>query len=101
MAQPLNIDAFVWATGAFCQLNRIPYDASLLIKQFPPPYDVVNLQQALQNFGLNNSVKQFSIAQLPNASLPCLALLKPTSKPESNTPVVNTADQPAPLMASL
>ena len=96
MAQPLNIDAFVWATGAFCQLNRIPYDASLMIKQFPPPYDVVNLQQALQNFGLNNSVKQFSIAQLPNASLPCLALLKPTSKPERNTPVVNAADQPAP-----
>ena len=95
MAQPLNIDAFVWATGAFCQLNRIPYDASLMIKQFPPPYDVVNLQQALQNFGLNNSVKQFSIAQLPNASLPCLALLKPTSKSESNTPE-GTEDQSAP-----
>lgn len=59
MAQPLNIDTFVWATGAFCQLNRVPYDASLLIKQFPPPYDVVNLQQALQSFGLNNSVKNF------------------------------------------
>ena len=96
MAQPLNIDAFVWATGAFCQFNRIPYDASLLIKQLPPPYDVFTLQQALQSFGLNNSVKQFAIAQLPNASLPCLALLKPTSKPERNTPVVNAADQPAP-----
>ena len=97
MAQPLNIDTFVWAAGAFCQLNRIPYDASLLIKQFPPPYDVVNLQQALQSFGLNNSVKQFSIAQLPNASLPCLALLKPTPPTEGNTPVDNPEDQSAPI----
>jgi subfamily B ATP-binding cassette protein HlyB/CyaB len=82
VAQPLNIEAFVWATGAFCQLNRIPYEASLLIKQFPPPYDVVNLQQALQSFGLNNSVKQYSLEQLPNASLPCLAVLKPTPQLE-------------------
>ena len=83
MAQPLNIDAFVWATGAFCQLNRVPYDASLLIKQFPPPYDVINLQQALQSFGLNNSIKQYSIEQLPNVSLPSLAILKPLIQPES------------------
>jgi len=97
VAQPLNIDTFVWVTGAFCQLNRVPYDASLVIKQFPPPYDVVNLQQALQSFGLNNSLKQFSIAQLPNASLPCLALLKPTPTPEDNLSIGNTEDQSAPI----
>jgi subfamily B ATP-binding cassette protein HlyB/CyaB len=90
VAQPLNIDAFVWATGAFCQLNRVPYDASLLIKQFPPPYDVINLQQALQSFGLKNSIKQYSIEQLPNVSLPCLAILKPLIQPESE---IQTEDQ--------
>jgi subfamily B ATP-binding cassette protein HlyB/CyaB len=83
VAQPLNIDTFVWATGAFCQLNRVPYDASLLIKQFPPPYDVINLQQALQSFGLNNSIKQYALEYLPNVSLPCLAILKPLIQPES------------------
>jgi ATP-binding cassette, subfamily B, bacterial HlyB/CyaB len=87
VAQPLNIEAFVWASGAFCQLNRIPYDASLLIKQFPPPYDVINLQQALQSFGLNNSIKQYAIEQLPNVSLPCLAILKPLTQPKSEVQV--------------
>ncbi len=77
MAQPINIEAFIWATGAFCQLNRIPHDAALLIKQYPPPYDVVHLQQALNSFGLSNSLKQYELNQLPNASLPCLAILKP------------------------
>ena len=76
MALPLNIEAFIWATGAFCQLNRIPHDAALLIKQYPPPYDVVNLQQALTSFGLNNSFKQYDLNQLPNTALPCLAILK-------------------------
>lgn len=73
VAQPLNLEDFVWATGAFCQLNRIPYDAALLIKQYPPPYDVVNLQQG---FGLNNSLKLSTLSQLQNASLSCLAILK-------------------------
>ena len=78
MAQLINIEAFIWATGAFCQLNRIPHDAALLIKQYPPPYDVVNLQQDLNSFGLNNSFKQYDLNQLPNAALPCLAILNST-----------------------
>ncbi len=90
MAKPLHSkffarEAFVWACGAFCQLNRIPHDAALLIKQYPPPYNLYNLQQALSSFGLNNSLKQYSIDQLPNASLPCLAILQPAS-PDSPIP---------------
>lgn len=77
MARPFNLEAFVWATGAFCQLNRIPHDPALLIKQFPPPYDLVNLQQALQSFGFNHSLKTYALSQLPKASLPCLAILNP------------------------
>ncbi|HYN53975.1 MAG TPA: peptidase domain-containing ABC transporter, partial [Methylotenera sp.] len=85
MAKPLHLEAFVWATGVLCQLNRIPHDTALLIKQYPPPYDIVNLQQALQSFGLNNSLKQYTLNQLPNASLPCLAILKPSVIPEATS----------------
>lgn len=77
MAQSLTIEAFIWATGAFCQLNRIPHDPALLIKQYPPPYDIVHLQQALHHFGLNNSRKRYGLNQLPQASIPCLAILSP------------------------
>ena len=80
MAHPLRAESFVWAVGAFCQLNRIPFDAALLIKQFPPPYDTVHLQQALQRVGLNNSVKQYSLHQLADVSLPCIAILKPEAE---------------------
>ncbi len=101
MAQPLNLEAFIWATGAFCQLNRIPHDAALLIKQYPPPYDIVNLQQALNHFGLNNSLKRYSLNQLPSASLPCLAVLKPQPQPQPEPQILTDAsvassEQPIP-----
>lgn len=85
VAQSLTIEAYIWATGAFCQLNRIPHDAALLIKQYPPPYDIVHLQQALHHFGLNNSRKRYSLNQLPQASMPCLAILNPTLQPQTDS----------------
>jgi len=85
VVQPLNIEAFIWATGAFCQLNRIPHDVALLTKQYPPPYDIVHLQQALHHFGLNNSRKRYSLNQLPQASVPCLAILNPIQQAQINS----------------
>ncbi|PPC94067.1 MAG: ABC transporter [Methylotenera sp.] len=107
MARPFNLEAFVWACGVCCQLNRIPHDVGLLIKQFPPPYDLTNLQQALQSFGFNNSLKQYSLDQLPKASLPCLAILYPPapeivasaseeSISEDPTASASTSNQPSP-----
>jgi len=84
VVQPLNIEAFIWATGVFCQLNRIPHDPALLIKQYPPPYDIVHLQQALNHFGLNNSRKRYSLNQLPQTSMPCLAILSPIQQSQAD-----------------
>lgn len=78
---PLSLEEFVWALSAFCQLNRIPFDAQLAAKQFPPPYTSLQLETALQDYGFNTSIKQSSLEQLNAVSLPCLALLKPLSKP--------------------
>lgn len=84
---PLNHEAFVWALSAFCQLNRIPFDAQLLIKQYPPPYTNTQLEQALQSFGFNTSLKQLQLSQLNTASLPCLAVLKVNSQ-QVSTPAL-------------
>ena len=99
MAQLLKWEDFVWTTGVFCQWNRIPHDAALLIKQYPSPYEVVNLPQALQCFGLNNSQKQSSIAQLTNANLPRLAILNPASQTTIQSASITESDNesnPAP-----
>lgn len=77
---PLILDEFVWALSAYCQLNRIPFDAQLAAKQYPPPYTSIQLETALQSYGLNTSVKQTSLSELKAVSLPCLAILKPQPK---------------------
>ena len=78
---PLSLEEFVWALSALCQLNRIPFDAQLAAKQFPPPYTSVQLETALQHYGFNTFIKQTSLTQLNAVSLPCLALLKPQAQP--------------------
>lgn len=74
---PLNHEAFIWSLSAFCQLNRIPFSAELVFKQYPPPYTSVQLETALQTFGFSTGIKHAKLAQLNAASLPCLAILNP------------------------
>lgn len=74
---PLNQEAFIWALSAFCQLNRIPFSAELLVRQYPPPFTNIQLEQALQSFGFTTSLKHAQLAKLNKVSLPCLAILKP------------------------
>lgn len=72
---PLKLEEFVWALSAFCQLNRIPFDAELAAKQFPPPYTSTQLEVALQNYGFTTAIKQQAISQLNTVALPSLAIL--------------------------
>lgn len=80
---PLNQDAFIWALSAFCQLNRVPFSAELVIKQYPPPFTNIQLEQALHSFGFNTSLKHSQLAKLNKASLPCLAILKLDTQSQS------------------
>ena len=88
---PLQSDAFIWALSAFCQLNRIPFSPELVVKQYPPPYTNIQLEQALQSFGFNTTLKQTQLSKLNAASLPCLAILKPSTQASSSQlePTIN------------
>ena len=33
-------DGFIWALASLCRLHRVPFDPELVLKQFPPPYDL-------------------------------------------------------------
>lgn len=64
-------DRFVWAIGSLCQINRIPFDASLLRNSFPPPHCVRQVLEALQS--LNFKAAQ---GRLNALAYPCIAFLK-------------------------
>lgn len=99
---PLIQDDFVWALSAFCQLNRIPFSAELLVKQYPPPYTSTQLEQALQSFGFDTSLKNNKLSNLNTASLPCLAILKTSSKEAPKSELASTkSDNPVPDLQSI
>jgi subfamily B ATP-binding cassette protein HlyB/CyaB len=73
----------IWALGSLCALNRIPFDAELLLKQFPPPYTTDTLIHAARALGFRIKLAQRVASSLGNAPAPCLAVL---SNPQSGLP---------------
>ena len=78
-------DSFVWSIGCFCQLNRIPFNGELLVKQYPPPYSNVTLETALQSYGFSTQGKSAKLKQLSAVNFPCIAILKAEQSPELAT----------------
>ena len=85
-------DHFVWALGSVCQLNRVPFDPSLLLQQFAPPYDLASLIKGAQALGFKTGQQHVRADKLGKQALPCLALLNPqaTTSPVDSNPAVTT-----------
>jgi hypothetical protein len=46
----LSAEHFVWLVGSLCQLNRVPFEAALLVQRYPAPHDVRQLLEACKAF---------------------------------------------------
>ena len=66
---------FVWALGSLCALNKIPFDAELLLKQFPPPYTTDTLIHAARALGFRIKFQQRDASAIGEVATPCVALL--------------------------
>jgi subfamily B ATP-binding cassette protein HlyB/CyaB len=69
------IEDVVWAMGSFCALNRKPFDAELLAKQFPPPYSSDSLIHAARALGFRIKRRDCDSAALAGFNFPCLVVL--------------------------
>lgn len=78
----LLTDDFIWVMGSFCALNRRPFDAGLLLQQFPPSYDTDSIVHAARALGFRIRRHDWVADQLGTLNLPCMALLKPSSDGE-------------------
>jgi ATP-binding cassette, subfamily B, bacterial HlyB/CyaB len=70
-AQALSQRDFAWLVGSLCQLNRIAFDAELLLQRFPEPHGADQLREALHALGFRTGE-----AALTTAAYPCIAFLK-------------------------
>ena len=69
-------EAFVWALESLCRLHRVPFDAELVLKQFPPPYDLPTLLRAAQACGLKAGLAGTQGDALERLPLPCLGFVR-------------------------
>jgi subfamily B ATP-binding cassette protein HlyB/CyaB len=96
----------VWVMGSFCALNRKPFDAELLVKQFPPPYTSDSFIHAARALGFKIKRRDCNSAELSKFNLPCLAVLSEAASPDQTneaaaTPaVVNAAQDQAAMQQS-
>ena len=72
---PVNGADLVWALGSIAGLHRKPFDAQLLLQQFPPPYSVASLISAAQALGFDARFGPDKLDRVNRADLPCLAVL--------------------------
>ena len=93
MVQTLGRDSFFWAVGRMCALHRIPFDAELLLRRFPPPYDTVSLQQAALAYDFKVALETLPVEDIHPAVFPVLAILKPkTQETQSLTDLTTATD---------
>jgi len=60
-----------WLVGSLCQLNRVPFDPSLLLQRFPAPHSLRQFLEAIQSLGFRAGE-----GALAKANLPCVAFLE-------------------------
>ena len=65
----------VWVMGSFCALNRKPFDAELLVKQFPPPYSSDSFIHAARALGFKIKRRDCGSEAVATYNLPCLAVM--------------------------
>lgn len=47
----ISRESFIWLVKHLCQINQLPFDETLLLQQFVPPYSTTTVLLALQQMG--------------------------------------------------
>jgi subfamily B ATP-binding cassette protein HlyB/CyaB len=70
-----SVQDVVWALGSFCALNRKPFDGSLLIQQFPPPYSSDSFIHAARALGFRIKRVDCDSKKVGTLNFPCLVVV--------------------------
>jgi subfamily B ATP-binding cassette protein HlyB/CyaB len=84
-ADAVLTDGFIWALASLCRLHRVPFDPELVLKQFPPPYDLATLLRAAQACGLRAGLAGARADALESLPLPCLGFVRAAKQPANDT----------------
>ncbi|MEO7337968.1 MAG: ABC transporter transmembrane domain-containing protein, partial [Caldimonas sp.] len=66
----------LWLLGSLCRIARVPFDASLVAQQFPPPHSLSTLREAAHALGFKTGERPTTMRDLAALPLPCIAFVK-------------------------
>jgi len=71
LASGVSAGDFVWLLGSLCQLNRLPFDAQLMLQRFSAPHTLRDFLEAARSFGFKTGE-----GRLSTPAYPCVGFLK-------------------------
>ena len=83
----------LWLLGSLCGLFRIPFDAALLARDYPPPHTLATLHDAARALGIRTGHRPLLYADWQKLPLPAIAFLPP---PDSTAAAAGDAPRPDP-----
>src|SRR3954468_24735002 len=69
-------EGFIWALASLCRLHRIPFEPDLVVKQFPPPYDLATLLRRAGACGGSAALAGAKGDALDTLPLPCVGFVR-------------------------
>lgn len=90
----LSKEDLLLALASMCQFQRIPFDAALVLREFPPPYTLETLLHAAQRLGFDAAAREARAEDIRCADGPCIALLHaapPAAQPGDAGPTPSAA----------
>ncbi len=63
----------LWLLGSLCGIFRIPFDASLIAQDYPPPYSLATLHEAARALGIKTGDCQIAKLDWQTLPLPAIA----------------------------
>jgi subfamily B ATP-binding cassette protein HlyB/CyaB len=92
---------FVWALQTVCAVHRRPFDAQLLLRQFPPPYDEAALVRAARDLGFKTQLRAVSPQELDRLPMPLLVEMHDAGAPSADALVAESITGITPLAFKL
>jgi len=105
----------LWLLGSLCGLFRVPFDASLIAQDFPPPYSLATLHEAARALGIKTGNCPIAKLDWQTLPLPAIAFQRHFSpvniepsfsgfelpSPESLAPAPSEAEASLPALTAL
>jgi len=79
----LSGEHLLWLLGSLCNLHRIPFDAALVVQQFPPPHTLASFHHAARALGLKTGSRKFAGLDWSKLPLPAIAFLQDNTAEDS------------------